>query len=62
MPDDDVITSIAVSNLENEEEGGMPSRKFIDGLEIFPDTLLLMSAAKKHGQSTQTLRTQEKEQ
>ena len=47
MPTDTQFQEIAVTYLGNEMNSGLSARKFVEGREIYPDTLFLMAALKK---------------
>ena len=47
MPTDNQLKDAATAYLQNETESNLSARKFIEGREIFPDTLFLMAALKK---------------
>ena len=47
MPTDNQFRETAVTYLDNEMNSGLSARKFVEGREIYPDTLFLMAALKK---------------
>ena len=47
MPTDKQFRETAVTYLNNETSSGLSARKFVEGREIYPDTLFLMAALKK---------------